>query len=166
MPPKLECVALVVDGKTYCLDAKSNFQTIEFPVDKYPCADFTELPIFFVFSINAFANGIEKISAYEGISVSVLSAGSINSKSLEAFAEEDFARFPNVFEDANVKACIDKIKSGQKKVCAVNYSALFKNSEISSRPAAGLIEFSANEKLCDDRKNFMEESVRLTCNKI
>lgn len=166
MPPKLECAAFIVDGKTYCLSPKNNFQTIEFPVDKYSCVDYSELPIFFVFSISAFSQEIDKISAYEGISVTAFSAGSISSNSLEIFGEENFARFQNVFEDSNVKQCLTQISSEQKKVCVIKNSALFKNSEISAKPAAGLIEFVANEKICDDMKNFMEESVRLTCNKI
>ncbi|MBO7123512.1 MAG: Ig-like domain-containing protein [Treponema sp.] len=165
-PPKLECVALVVDGKTHCLCGKNNFKTIEFPVDKYPCVDYSELPIFFVFSTSAFAKGIDKVSAYEGISVTAFSAGSISANSLESFGEEEFARFQNVFEDASVKEILNQIASGHKKAGVIKYDGLFKNSEISAKPAAGLIEFVANEKICDDMKNFTEESVRLTCNKI
>ncbi|MBR5964935.1 MAG: Ig-like domain-containing protein [Treponema sp.] len=165
-PPKLECAALVVDGKNYYLTKENNFESVVFPIENYPTGNFKELPIYFIFSISPLTTKIDKISAYEGISVLTYGAGTINLNALESMSQEDFVKDPGFFEASDTKQLLQKIKQSQNKLCAIKYSALFKNTELNEKPAQGLIEFFADEKICDDKKNFMEESVRLTCNKI
>lgn len=165
-PPKLECAALTVDKKNFLLTAGDNFKTIDFPIEKYPCSAFKELPIYFIFSISSGSNKIDKISACEGLSVSSYYAGSIELKSFAILQEKDFTNEAEFFESAEIKNFLDSIRKPQTKLCAVKYSALYKNAEINEKPSAGLIEFAANESVKDDKNNFMEESARLTCNKI
>ena len=165
-PPILECVAITVDGKNYYFTSKNNYQSILFPIEKYPAGSFESLPTYFIFSISTEAKRIEKISACEGIGVSSSYAGTINLNALVSMSQEDFSDDPGFFEAADTKEMLEAIKTEGCNLCAIKYSALFKNAEINESPAAGLIEFTADEKICDDKKNFMEESVRLTCNKI
>lgn len=165
-PPKLECIIMALDGKNIFLGPQKNFSPAEFSIDKYPCAKWTEVPIYFIFSTSPFSKKIDRISAFEGISASATTAGTINLNTIECLEEEDFLTFPEIFEDANAKETIDFIKANSLNPCAVLCRALFKNAELNEKPAAGLIEFTASQALCDDKQNYMEETTRLTCDKI
>ena len=165
-PPRLEFVALTVEGKNYYLTAKDNFQSAIFPTEKYPSGDFKDLPIYFVFSIGSDSERIERISALEGISILSSRAGTISIERIESLSENDFSKDSAFFECAETKEMLASIKTSKTNLCALKCSTLFKNEEIDGKPSAGLIEFLADEKVCDDQKIFMEEGARLTCNKI
>ena len=165
-PPKLECVILKVDGKNVFLTCDNNFQTIEFPIDKYPCGDFTDFPLIFVFSISAGSNKMNELSAYEGISVASYYAGTIDCKALESLTEEGLYEQTSFIQDDEAREKIESIKSADCKLCAVKFSAQFKNAEINENPSLGIIEFLAATRLRDDKNNYLEEETRLSCNKI
>lgn len=164
-PPKLEFVAFKVCGKYNYLSAGENFKSVCFPIEDYPAVSFESLPIYFVFSIAQGSKKIDKKAAFDGVSVDSSFAGTIALKGLDSLEEEEFERFSDFFDLQDTKARLDSLKA-QGGVCALKYSALYKNAEQNGKPSLGLIEFSASEKVFDDKKNFMEESARLSCNKI
>ena len=125
----------------------------------------TELGISTLAKLEQASNAFDSIVVTElGITTLVRLRQNLNA--LDSMSQEDFVKAPGFFEASGTKQLLQKIKQGKNNLCAIKYSALFKNAELNEKPAQGLIEFFADEKICDDKKNFMEESVRLTCNKI
>lgn len=165
-PPKFECLIISVDEKNIFLTCDNNFQTIEFPIDKYPCGDFTDIPMFFVFSISMGSSKMNELSAYEGINVASYYAGTIDCKAIESLTEEELFKSSIFLEDSEAKQKLDSIKSSDSKLCSLKFSAQFKNAEINENPSPGIIEFLSNTALRDDKNNYLEEETRLSCNKI
>lgn len=165
-PPKLECVILTVDEENIFISEKDNLKTILFPIDKYPCGTYTSVPIYFVFSISEHSKCIDKLSAYDGIDVSSYYAGTINLNAVESISEDDFGNSAYIFTNPKAIEKINQIKESQCAISAIKFNAQFKNAELNESPSQGIIEFCVNKNICDDKKNYLEEETRLTCNKI
>lgn len=164
-PPMLEFVALKADGKFIAMDTERQWADISFPVDKYPEGAEKELPLYFVYSISAKAQKIDRLSAMEATRVLANSCAAIRLRTLETKSESEFLSLQELLDCQEIKEKILALKAQGKTLSLVQCGATFSNRQKNERPARGVIEFRVSQKLCDDRKNFMEEEALFACNK-
>ena len=164
-PPRLEFAVFEADGKTIILDEQDNYQNVSFPLADYPAGQEIDFPIWFVYSISGAAGRVDKISAMEATGVNANFCASVSLKTVKALSQEEFDMTSEFFCSPSVRQKILSLQAQGKRLSLVDFGAVFANKEAASKPARGLLEFKVSKKLCDDMKNFMEESAALSCNK-
>lgn len=164
-PPVLECVAVKNNGGFLALDKENSFSTISFPTTDYPDYEEKEISLYFLYSISRAAGRIDRLSAMEATSVQANSCAAITLKTMQALCEEELLALADFSQEEEASKTIAALKAQGKKLSLVACRADFRNCLRNGKPAHGLIEFTASQKICDDKKNFMEESALFSCNK-
>lgn len=164
-PPALEFVALKIGGDFLLLDKKSPFANASFPATDFPEGQEKPLEIYFVYSISEMSSRVDRLSAMEATSVKANSCAGVELRTMESVGKKDFDGQTEFAGGEQVLQEIERLKSEDKTLCLIKCGAAFKNVQKNSKPAHGLIEFAVDEKLRDDKNNFMEEGALFACNK-
>ena len=164
-PPALEFIALKANDRILVIDKESAWTDISFDTEKYPEDQEKDFPLYFVYSISAAAQKIDRLSAMETTSVQTNSCAEIRLKSMRTESESEFSSCEELFESPDAQEKIFALKGQDKKLSLVLCGATFKNRQRNGAPARGVIEFKVGNKLRDDKNNFMEEAALFSCNK-
>ena len=164
-PPKVEFIAFKSGQKAFVLSEENNFLNATFELSEYPEGEEKDFPLFFVCSISEKSKVLDRISAMEAASVQGNACAAIKLKTMECLSKNETALENDFLAQKEFREALEKLESEGKNFSLIKCKGSFKNFQRNGKPARGLIEFVVSEKLCDDKKNFLEESARLTCDK-
>lgn len=165
LPPKLEFIALLIKDECFVLDKADGFANLTFALTDYPDGQEKDLPIYYFYSISPDSEKIDEISAMEGTSVLTNACASITINALSSIKSGKIMDSIDLLRMQNAARKIEELESERKNLCLVKCNSIFINRQKNDDPARGIIEFCASEKICDDKKNFMEEKAVFACNK-
>lgn len=163
-PPTFEALVIKVGDEFKTISKNNNFTDISFDPEIYQPGFENNVPLYFIFRISDSSKTINEESARSSITISPQ-----NSCVKLTPIKTNICSY-NQITESELRTAIDNAVSAfglqDANLVCVQFNTSFYNGESGKSTTCGIIDFKIAKTLCDNNKNFMEEAVQVSCNKM